>query len=137
MIIRDATESDLNKCEKLSQIEELKTAEGDYPTYKYLKEFLDKGLFFVAEDKNMIIGYTAGEILNGSVVYLNCLVVNPMKRGKGVGTKLLTEFKRRIKNLKISMVFFFVPKSNPNSIKFYQKNGFIKGKEYIFFSKNI
>jgi hypothetical protein len=55
--IRDATESDLNECGNLSQIEELKTPEGDYPNYRYLKEFLDKGLFLVAEDNKKIIGY--------------------------------------------------------------------------------
>lgn len=86
----------------------------------------------VAEDENKVIGYISGEILNGNVIYLNCLVVNPKKKGKRVGTKLLTEFKRRIKKLEVCMIFLFVPKSNPNSIKFYQKNGFVKGKEYVF-----
>src|SRR3989344_1007089 len=122
--IRAATEHDLKACEKLSHIDELKTPEGDYPNYRYLKEFLGKELFFVAVNNNRIIGYIAGEILNGKIVYLNCLAVESNERGKGIGTKLMTEFMKTVKDLKVNMLFFFVPTNNKQSVKFYQKHGF-------------
>ncbi|MBI2669331.1 GNAT family N-acetyltransferase [Candidatus Woesearchaeota archaeon] len=73
----------------------------------------------------------------GGVVYLNGLVVDPKERGKGIGTKLLFEFKAKVQQLRATMIFFFVPAANRSSVNFYDQNGFIKGKEYVFFSKNL
>lgn len=133
--VRDAKERDLITCDKLSKIPELKTPDGDYPDARYLRSFLNKGLFLVAEKSNKIVGYIAGEIVNGNIAYLNCLVVKNEFRSKRIGSRLLKEFNHIIKKLKINLIFFFAPKDNSKTIRFYEKNGYSKGKEYYFFKK--
>lgn len=134
-MIRYAKAKDLQRCAALSRIEELQTPEGDYPSAGYLKAFLGKGLFLVAEENKKVLGYIAGEALNGKTAYLNCLAVDAKERGKGIGTMLLAAFKKRARN-KARMIFVFAPKSNQRSMRFYKKNGLVKGKEYVFFSKS-
>ena len=123
--IHDAREKDLPHCEILSRTQELRTPEGEYPTIQYLRTFIGKGLFLVAESNSRIIGYLAAEILNGAIAYLNCLVVEPAFRQKGVGTLLISEIKKRFVCNNLKMVFFFAPLSNSESLIFYERNGFI------------
>jgi ribosomal protein S18 acetylase RimI-like enzyme len=137
VLIRDAKEEDLPICEKISKVPELQTPEGDYPNSRYLKAFLNKNFFLIAEVDNEVVGYLAGEVLNGGVIYLNCLVVKKEFRGRSIGKKLLIEFKKRAKEMNLRVILFFAPKANKRTIKFYEKCGFLKGKEYYLFSKNI
>ena len=54
--IRIAKERDLDTCEKLSKQPELQTPEGDYPTARYLKNFIGTSLFFIAENRQKLLG---------------------------------------------------------------------------------
>ena len=55
MIIRDATKKDLLACKKLLNIPEFEFPNEGYPDIPYLKDYLEKDFFLVAEEENKII----------------------------------------------------------------------------------
>jgi len=65
MIIRSATKNDLELCEKLAHIREMKLATGEYMTKYSLATYLHKDFFLVAEENTHIIGMILSEKLKG------------------------------------------------------------------------
>lgn len=134
--IRLAKIKDCKACSKLSEIEELKTANGEFISEDYFRKNVDEDeMFFVAEENNQIIGYILGEPLKGNVAFLGLLTVDKSQRGKGIGKKLLAKFEEQCHNKKLNPIFFYAPKFNENTIEFYNKQGYIQGKNYASFIK--
>ncbi|MEK6901152.1 MAG: GNAT family N-acetyltransferase [Nanoarchaeota archaeon] len=133
--IRDARESDLITCEVMSKIPELEAPEGEYPTVNSLRTFLKKGFFFVAEKERKVIGYLAAEAMNDGWVYLDYFVVDHSARKKKVGSTLLSELMARLKKSHKEGVFLITLKQREETLAFYEKNGFVKGKEYVLYTK--
>ena len=136
MKIRKATLKDLDECVNVCKTPELRLGTGRYPDKKYLKEFLGS-FFLVAEENNKIVGLLVGEKSKGKWVALNILGISKRHRGKGVGKLLINEFKKISKRLGFKYIYLIAPKWNKNTIKFYEKDGFIRRDDYIYFYKWI
>lgn len=135
--IREAEERDLPRCEELSVIPELEGPEGYHPSAKYFHSFLNRGLFLVAEEENRVVGYIAGEVLNGGDVYINYFVVDEAVRSRGIGNKLLEEFSQRVKKRGSTEIFLFASTDHHRTLQFYEKKNFTKGTQYYLFTKKL
>lgn len=134
--IRLAKLEDCEACAKLSEIEELKTPDGEFISTEYFKENIDDDeLFFVAEDEGKIVGYIFGEPMKSKMAYLSLLAVDKSRRGQGVGKLLLAKFEERCKELELNPILFYAPAFNENTIAFYNKRGYVQGKNYSSFIK--
>ena len=136
MKIRKAKEKDIKYCVELSRINELQLDTRKYPDKKYFKEFLGP-LFIVAEDKGNILGYVLGEKEKAGLSSLNLMAVQKNLRSKGIGKLLLEKFCENSKKLGLKEVYLFAPKWNKKTLNFYEKNGFIKMKHYVYFIKDL
>lgn len=136
--IRLAKLDDCKACCELSQIKELACADGSYISKNYFEKMVDKDkMFFVAEENDKIVGFVLGEPMKDNLAFMSLLTVDKSKRGKGVGKKLLTKFEEQCSNKKLNPIIFYAPKFNENTIAFYNKQGYIQGKEYIQFMKML
>lgn len=136
MIIRLAKPKDCKACHELSKIKELEVADGSYISEDYFKKMVDKDeMFFVAEKDNKIIGYLLGEPLKGDMAFLSLLAVDESQRGKGIGKQLLNKFEEQCKNKKLNPIIFYAPKFNKNTLHFYNKQGYMQGKDHVQFMK--
>lgn len=124
----------LEDCEQVAQIE--KEAFADPWSEKSLKDFLEKDYahFFVATDKDAIIGYIGSYITIDEMDITNVAVLEAY-RGKGAGNSLLLaviECGRREGCVGINLE---VRESNATAIGLYEKNGFVSlGKRKNFYS---
>jgi len=132
--IRLAKLEDCKKCAKLSRIEELRPAQSDFISEAYFHIFVDKDeLFFVAEEKEEIVGYILGEPMKGKMANLGLLTISSKVRGKGIGKKLIQTFRKKCDEKGLKYILLYAPKFNKNTLEFYKKCGFKQGKEYIQF----
>ncbi len=137
-LITNAIKEDLKRCSELVLTPELEIPDGTHPSYEYLLEVYESEIFLVAKYSHEIVGFLLAHILKGSSSFLDLLVVDPKHRGEGVGHLLIEKYKRRLKDKNIKYVFLFATESNPKTIKFYLKEGFIKAKhKYEFFAMNL
>lgn len=138
MIIRSAKIKDLPICERLLKIPEFKLASsGGYMTVKFLKMFLDKDFFLVAEENKEVVGCLIGDPTKAKVVIVWFFVVENKLRGKGVGTKLLKQFEKNCKKRKMRWVVLYSPAWLKANIKFYQKKKYHLGYQYLEFEKVV
>jgi ribosomal protein S18 acetylase RimI-like enzyme len=132
--IRLAKLKDCKRCAELSEIDELKTAAGEFLPEEYFKIFVDEDqLFFVAEEEGKLLGYILGEPMKGKMAFLGLLAVDKGSRGKGIGKKLIKSFRNKCDEKGLKFILLYAPKFNENTIEFYKKCEFTKGKEYINF----
>lgn len=154
MKIRKATIKDFKEIQRLnhalfkSDFKFNKTLNNNWPFSKegvnyYRKAIINKNyLTLVCEEKNQIIAYLIGKFEGGGTWRKNIVmaeVENTLteqgKRSKGIGTKLLNEFKKWAKSREVNTLKVAAFVDNRRAIKFYKKKGF---KEYeLFFEKKI
>jgi len=88
---------------------------------------------YVAEEENKIIGFIVGELFDKTEYWyrkINCfaeldeLYVDEEYRSKGVGAKLMTQFKNWCKEQGVDRISLEVSAANVPSILFYQKHLF-------------
>lgn len=91
----------------------------------------------VAEENKKILGFVLGFKLTKNEVFLDSLAVGKDARGKGVGKKLIKEFRKKLKKQNVEESFLIAPLFNKKTHKFYNKCGLKKGGKYIFFMKNF
>lgn len=108
---------------------------------EYLNDFFDNKKFvgYVAEENgNLIAGLFAHEKIwwNNSEVFIEEMFVNPEYQGKGIGTSLLLEVEKYIKEKGLAGITLSTNKYAPAS-KFYEKNGFTVCGHVIFMAKEI
>ena len=138
MIIRLAKLADCDACVKLSQIEELRVADGTYLTKNYFEANIDEDeLFFVAENNGTIIGYILGELLKGNGALLNLLAVSQSQRGEGIGKKLVAQFEAQCKIKEIKWILLYATAFNEKTVAFYNKLEYVRGKSHIDFLKML
>lgn len=135
VVIRPADKTDLSKIEKLYNIPELAIANNTYLTADVYEGWLNKDYFIVAEHKSSIIGALLAEPLklNGAIIWF--FAVEKAFRNNKVGQTLLNRF---IDNHKFNggeWVILYAPLVNKSTQIFYEKQGFIKGKEHIEYLK--
>lgn len=97
---------------------------------KYFKELIENGTVWVAEDNNKVIGYLAGSIIGKTscatktLAELDNFYIDEKYRRKGIGKKLVEEFKKYcilqgIEEMKVTASY-----KNINAREFYKNNGF-------------
>lgn len=77
----------------------------------------------LVDDENVIIGSVRAKEENGTV-YIGKLMVHPDHRGKGYGTRLLTEIEKYFSCKRCEL---FTSTRSVDNIRMYEKNGY---KEY-------
>jgi GNAT superfamily N-acetyltransferase len=96
----------------------------------YFKELIKNGTIWVAEDNNKIIGYLAGNT-KGTPSYatktlaeLDNLYIDEEYRKKGIGKKLIEEFKKYCILQGIKEIKVIASYKNINAREFYKNNDF-------------
>lgn len=137
MNIRSATEKDLEECAELGRIPEFELPSGGHIGSDSLINYLDPDFFLIAKEDNQIIGYALGERMKGKVGMLWFLMIHKDFRNKGFGVLLLQEFEKRAKTRGVEWLVLYGPALNEATLKFYERHGYNKGKEYYEFNKQL
>ena len=85
----------------------------------------DNSLYFVAKNKNEILGFI-GITKNIDFVEILNVVVKKDFRNKGIGNQLLQKIIEVAKEMKMQEIYLEVNEKNENAIKLYEKNNFKK-----------
>jgi N-acetylglutamate synthase-like GNAT family acetyltransferase len=135
--IRPAINNDLEKCEAMLHIATMRCATGEYYDKSFLREYLDKDFFLVAENDGKIAGCIFGETVKGGGAIVWAIVVHEKYRGTGIGSKLLKVFEKNCKNTGVQWIILYAPQKKEKTHKFYRKHKFNKGAACIEFVKTI
>jgi len=81
-------------------------------------------LFLVAEESGHVVGYVSAVIRRDGQGHIVSICVDPEHRRRGIGTALMVEVLRRIKELGLCSVRLEVRVSNVGAQRLYQKLGF-------------
>ena len=148
MLIRKAKKQDLKQIAKLDLILAMEISQKDFfkkdetilkkmeKPYLY-RDFKNKNnIFFVAEDKNQIIGFTGGHIKTNlkffkikQVGFIREVYVKPSYRHHGLGQKLMREIIKWFKSKNIKVAQLTVLTNNKPAMKFYQSMGFEENRK--------
>lgn len=141
MEIRKATIEDLASIQKLNNsLFELEyenfddTLKKGWPFDKKGKEYfeymINNEVFFVAQDKEKIVGYLAGSnceqisYITETFAELDNMCIDNNYRKSGIGTLLINKFKEYCKGKNIQNIKVTASAKNDKAIQFYTKNGF-------------
>ncbi|HIH00246.1 MAG TPA: ribosomal protein S18-alanine N-acetyltransferase [Thermoplasmata archaeon] len=81
--------------------------------------------FLVALQNKTIIGFLIGIKTTPNIARILMIAVEDSFRKKGIGSALLTQFIKEMKNQQITKVELEVRTSNKNALRFYKKRGFL------------
>jgi len=73
----------------------------------------------------------------GGYVWLDAIFVRKELRGQGIGHALLCAFKAQLKKRHIRNFYLMAPTFNKKTIRFYEREGFKKGKTMVEFSLHL
>lgn len=134
IIIKKATIENLNEIQELNnQLFELEYNNFDSSLKvgtEYFSNMLNNQVVFIALVDNSIVGYLAGSInvessyVTKSLAELDNMFILEDYRKYGIGTKLVTEFKKYCLNKGIQEIKVTASARNNNAINFYKKNSF-------------
>jgi ribosomal protein S18 acetylase RimI-like enzyme len=127
MKIRKFKKQDIDRCLDIECSEE-RSDNREIVKSNFLRELNDdRSLVLVAEINNEVAGFIDGRIdaWNNSF-YIEQLFIDRGQRGKGCGSKLISEVIKTAKKLKLRIIFVDLPPQNKNAMRFYLKNGFQK-----------
>lgn len=133
--IRRGEFSDIKDCIPLSRTPEFSIK--DLPEKEinnYIKEFLKKGIFLIAEENKKVKGYLIAEKMLNNHLWIDGIVVDKKERGKGIGKRLLSHLKKIKKNKRF---YLMAPQKNKKTINFYEKFGMKKGDKFIEFYLDV
>ena len=101
-----------------------------------IKSELKKGvaIFLLAEMDNEIIGSVFGTH-DGRKGWINRVAVHPQLRQKGVAKMLVSEVEKKLDELGIDIIACLIEDWNDRSMKVFEKLGYIKHNDVIYFSK--
>lgn len=110
-------------------------------SYKRLKDIYDTPGFLglVVLDQDQLRAAVFGNIeqwYEGEMYNLREMFVNHEDKGSGIGSYLIVELEKRIKELGINSISLFTIRGDFTE-KFYIKNGFITEEDMIMMHKNI
>jgi ribosomal protein S18 acetylase RimI-like enzyme len=91
-------------------------------------------IFLVAETDNKIIGSVFGTH-DGRKGWINRVAVHPQYRQKGLAKMLVSEVEKKLDELGIDIVACLIEDWNDRSMKVFEKLGYIKHNDVIYFSK--
>lgn len=87
--------------------------------------------YFSLIDKNALIGYV-GVQPQGDQLFLSKIYLHHSVRGKGFGREAIEFVAKLAKDMGLSSVNLTVNKYNEDTIKAYEKCGFVKGETVVF-----
>ncbi len=91
-------------------------------------------VFLVAERKGCLIGSAFGTH-DGRKGWINRVAVLPSYRRQGIAAALVNEVEEQIKGMGISIIACLVEDWNEDSLKFFEKMGYIRHKEIFYLTK--
>jgi len=94
----------------------------------------DNSIFLIAEFEGKIIGSVFGTH-DGRKGWINRLAISPHFQGKDLANKLCNNLENRFYNLGIEIIGCLIENWNEKSIKYFEKIGFKKHEDIIYFSK--
>jgi ribosomal protein S18 acetylase RimI-like enzyme len=102
---------------------------------KIKREINNQNTFFlVALIEHRIIGTVLGTH-DGRKGWINRLAVHPDFQHQGIGTLLLKEVEKQINKSGIDIIACLIEEDNPDSMLFFQKSGYLKNEDIIYFTK--
>lgn len=90
-----------------------------------ITEGINANTLYIAEDNGVFKGFVY-YIKNGAFhgfPYIHLLVTKPSERGSGIGSEILSQLEA---HLKCPKIFLVVADFNPDGIRFYEKNGYVR-----------
>ncbi len=90
-------------------------------------------------ENGKLIGVSMGNIkhwFTGTEYYVDEFCIRPDRQGRGLGTLLLKEIEKAIKDLGLTQLFLQTESTVP-AYHFYRKNGFNELKEHVSFAKKL
>lgn len=96
----------------------------------YFTDMINEKIVFVAEKDNNIVGYLAGTMdvkisyISKKIAELDNMCVLDKYRSLGIGSMLISEFKKVCKENNVQRIIVAASSENINAIKFYKKQGF-------------
>ncbi len=99
---------------------------------KYFEKLLKgrNAFALIAQEGGKMIGYAAASVKKttfrrrNKLAVLDNLFIADDYRGKGVGTMLVKEIEKKLKERKVPRLQLFAVRANERAIDFYKKNGF-------------
>ncbi len=91
-------------------------------------------IFLVAETSDKIIGSVFGTH-DGRKGWINRVAVDMEYQKKGIAKKLVSEVEKKLDELGIDIAACLIEDWNDRSMKVFEKLGYIKHKDVIYFSK--
>jgi len=92
------------------------------------------GIFFLAEREGKVIGAVLAT-MDGRKGWINRLAVVPDFRHSGIAALLVKKAEEWIERRGIEIVTCLIEADNSGSISFFQKQGYIRHDDIIYFSK--
>lgn len=112
---------------------------GEWHSKKDLSQWISnpgKDILLVAKENNTLIGFCFTTVLVGWAM-CNDLYVTSSYRRQGVGKKLMEETIDKLKKKGIGYLGLIVNTDNLRGLKFYEKNGFVKGFTFRWMSRRF
>jgi GNAT superfamily N-acetyltransferase len=85
--------------------------------------------YFVAKENGEVVGAIGGGMIGEEIGEIFVFYMDPNKRNRGIGTKLLNYYTNYQKKLGIKEQWLSAQKGNEKAIPFYEAKGFVKQSE--------
>lgn len=112
----------------------------NYLVENYYEQFLEKKdscIIVAKNERNNIMGYGFGFIVNYGTVYdnkvsqLDAIYIKPKYRKRGIAKKIVQHFTKWSKDNKVSYIELKVCKNNSSAINLYENEGFCTAKTIL------
>lgn len=136
IIIRNFNIEDYNSLIELWKAAELPYKPQGRDSKEKIESELKKGIaiFLVAESGGKIIGSILGTH-DGRKGWINRVAVDPEYQKKGIAKKLIAEVEKKLDELGLDIIACLIEDWNDRSMKVFEKLGYIKHRDVIYFSK--
>jgi GNAT superfamily N-acetyltransferase len=85
--------------------------------------------YFIAKENGEVVGAIGGGTIGKEIGEIFVFYMNPNKRNRGIGSKLLNYYTEYQKKLGIKEQWLSAQKGNEKAIPFYEAKGFVKQSE--------
>jgi len=135
MEIRKAKNSEINEIKRwVDEFEEMDVIKDTFPE-AYYRRILQKGILLVAIENKKLVGVCFGTYnTKEKWADLLGLVVKENFRKKGIGSSLVKEFEKIVKNKKLKTIDLYADKTQ---LQLFKKLSYKQGRTYTAFRKKI
>lgn len=102
---------------------------------KILKEMSNPGTLFLVVEKDADIIGTVLATHDGRKGWINRLAVAPPYQHQGIASRLLKEAESHLERCGMEIITCLIEDYNQRSMDFFQKKGYVKHRDIIYFSK--